>query len=801
MLRFGFYILCFCFFTLKATTELPANTHLHGWIKNEKNKAVANALLYFHDVQKTIQSDEHGYYVINNLNPGAYHVHILCPGYQTTTEWFTIKKDTQEINFILQQSAIELSEVLIESYSKFGNQKQAQSIISIDKKYLEENLGNTFVESLENLPGVSAIKTGSNIAKPIVRGMGFNRVMVTDKGIKQEGQQWGAEHGLELDQFDVEHVEIIKGASALIYGSDAMGGVINIQSPKPLPLNTIKGEWKGVYKNNNDLYGGSIKIEGNQEGFLYKLRYSNQNFSRYQVPANSFNYGGFVLPIYNGELKNTAGSEQNLSLGLGIHKNWGYSMLYYSWYQLTSGLFPGAVGFPRAFLLFPDDSRSTIGLPYQTVAHHKIIHNNNIKLGNHWLELNWGFQHNDRAENIRPDALFFDPLALPDYPDYGNLALGLKLNTYSLNTKLHHLWRENWKNIYGIQSQLQYNTHNGFEFILPNYQSFQLGTYVYSELDYSKQSTWSFGLRWDMAQHDIAQKIMPVFNRQNEFTGDFMERNPNINRFFNNFSGAVGISGNQLKKWKYKANLATAFRFPIVNELASNGVHHGMFRHEIGNATLNPERGFQADFLLNYQSKIWHLNASPFVAYYNQFIYLSPTGTFSTLGSGGTIWEYRQDNVTYSGFELSSDFHPIEGLHINQSVEYVYNYNFQTSLSLPFTPPLKLINEIDYHFHLGKKKQHKIKLGATHLLTNAQNFTDRNELTTAGYHLFNCKIGYDIVLNNQLFKFQLMMNNLTNQVYFNHLSRYRLLNIPEQGRNIVFSMSIPFQKTFQKTSQ
>ena len=767
---------------------------IKGLVLQEDSTKIAYSNLYLHELQAISNTNEQGEFEFKNILPGRYHIHVSAPNYEAKTYWVTINNDNNYFYFTLKKTTVELSEIVIEShFSKLGNENQSLSSVHLDKKYLEENRGNNLIQTIENIPGISSISLGVGIAKPIIRGMSFNRVLVNDKGIKQEGQQWGADHGLELDQFDIDRIEIIKGASALMYGSDAMGGVINIYPSIPEGKNYVKGEVVGLYKSNNDLIGASSFVELNKNGYFLKLRYSLQDYGNYRVPTNEFVYGSFALPIYENRLKNTAGNEQNFNLSTGFAKTWGYSTFHVSSYNLKAGLFMGAIGLPRSFLLGHENGHRLIDLPYQDITHNKIINNTLIKIGNNWLEIDLGYQNNIRQEKITPEAF---NIRDENFVDYGNLSLGLNLQSFTANTKYNWLIQKNWNLTTGINTQYSLNTHNGFEFLLPNYTNLQYGIFAYNEFKKNENTVFNFGARWDGASYNIEEKIIAVYNRQGNFTGEYSMRNPNINRSFGNFSGAAGVNWKKNKTLNYKLNIGSAYRFPAPNELSVNGIHHGVFRHEIGNANLNPERGVQADFGLVYKKTDIKMEFTPFTSYYDNFIYLSPTGRFSRLNNGGMEWEYKQNSVSFVGAEWMMDYHIVKELHWSIGIEYVYNYNHQTGLNLPFTPPLKITNDIGYHWEWEKKSLKKLSLNFNYTWVNQQTLTDRNEQETDSYHLFNAGLNAVFMIKNQMIKLNIQGRNITNTNYLNHTSRYRLLNIPEQGRNIHFSIQIPFSNKF-----
>jgi iron complex outermembrane recepter protein len=594
----------------------------------------------------------------------------------------------------------------------------------------------------------------------------------------------GADHGLEIDQYEPERVEIKKGPSSLLYGSDAMGGVINILPPSLPQENTLSGSFLGAYKSLNNLYATSTMVEGNRNGIVSRVRFSSQDYGDYRVPADTFVYNRFVLPIYNQRLKNTAGQERNLTAMAGISKNWGYTTITLSNFNQRAGLFPGALGIPREYQLTDDGDPRNIDIPRQVTNHFKVIANANILFKQNWLELDLGYQQNIRREESNPHAHGRGPA-----PE-GILALGLNLQTYSMNIKYHQQINGRMRTIYGIQSDYQLNRRSGFEFLLSDYTAGSIGSFIYQEFDFNSTFTFNGGIRYDYGYRNIDGYSEPVYADPETIIGH-NTRTGNFNRNFRNFSGATGISWYPSHEFNAKLNLGSSFRMPTAPELSANGVHHGTFRHEMGDSTLTTERGWQADLNLTYHTETFHFSFTPFYNYFNQFIYLSPTGRFSTLPEGGQVYQHRQDNAIFTGFELSADYHIFKELHFHTGVEYVWNYNLNTRLPLPFTPPFSILGELEYTLPFQSNSFSDAFVGIFAQRFAAQDRVDRNELPTPGYTLFNFSSGFNFRVKEQPFNFLFSIQNLGNTRYLNHLSRYRLLNLPEPGRNFTITLKIP----------
>lgn len=761
---------------------------LKGKVVDESGEPLPASILV-HELGKGTAAALDGTFIIKGLNPGNYHLHITHIGYKSLTKTINLESEDLELQFRMVESAITLQSLTIEANPfKNGPVEQSQTIEVVDRDFIEKNNSGTFSNALEKLPGISTINTGVGISKPVIRGMSFNRIMVNDRGIKQEGQQWGADHGLEIDPFDVDRVEIVKGPASLIYGSDGMSGVINI-SPAPLPEEgAIRGHLINSYRTNNQMRSHSAMVEGNEKDFVFKGRVTLQDFQDYRVPADRFVYAGFELPVYENRLKNTAGRERHFSFMAGLRKDWGKSTLTVSQFNQKAGIFTGAVGIPNSYNLRHNGEFGNIEFPHQDNMHLKVISNTNIQWNKNWLEIDLGYQRNNRLEQSLPHIHGVGPT-----PE-GNLALALFLDTYTANARFNYHISPDHQSIIGFQSSLMNNQFGGFEFLLPEFQSLSTGLFYFHEYRWKDNFIVNAGLRLDGALHDIKAHLQPIYDNSLNPTGETTQRNPDINRDFFNLSGSTGLSWIINEKNNVKLNLGSSYRIPTPIELATNGIHHGNFRHEVGDSNLQSERSYQADMNYTFSKDNLLVGISPFVSYYEGYIYLAPTGRFSSLPGAGTLWEYRQNNAFFTGGELKFQWVPVKSLKTTLAVEYIHNYNLDTGLPLPLTPPASLLSGLEWT--LPPNFIHSLTNGYLYLeyrQVASQERVDRNERITAGYGLLDAGLGWEIPIGRQNWKFQISGQNLLNAYYFNHLSRYRLLNLPEQGRNVNFNLKIPFQ--------
>lgn len=777
-----------------AVVLLPFIGHgqITGTVTHERSEPLPNAAVLLLPDSVVTVTDVQGRFSIMPPQNGTYTLEVRYVAHGEVQKTVVYEGEPLKLDFSLRFSAERLGEVLIEG--EHGHHDEMLANVHLEEGFVEMQTKGALAQTLERVPGIAAINVGVGISKPVIRGLYGNRLIVMSDNVKQEGQQWGSDHGLEIDQYDVEEVEIVKGPASLQYGSDGLGGVLNVLPRKIPEKNTLSGSMLGNFRSNNLHGGGAVKLGVNVNNIFGSVRYSHQEFGDYAVPADSFDYLGYRLPIFDGILKNTAGREQNISGTVGILRGWGLTRLDVSHYNLSIGLFSGAVGTPRSYALQHDGDHRNVDFPSQRVQHTKAVlsqefffHDEEI------LHLHVGFQQNLRQEFSFPE---FHSL-----PDAGSerLAMELLLRTWTVNGHYTHRVRPDLKNTYGFDGQYQTNTVDGFEYLLPDFRTWRSGIYAISNWDATELLMVQGGLRADYGGNvtDFRQRYVYSSN------GDIRDSlsSPATEQHFYNVSGSMGINYSlRPERWWLKVNAGKSFRIPYPNETVSNGMHHGTFRHEMGTPDLQSEHGYQLDISTEWKRAKWEGSVATYFNYFDGYIYLSPSGRFSALPEAGQIYRYEQHDAIYTGFEVDWSWRPWPWVQLHQAYEYVWNINLETSLPLPFTPPGSMLSELRFqHQELNVLKD--MYLFAAHRYVLAQNRVDRNEMPTPAYNLLDAGLGFKV--RGSRFKvahleISFSVQNILNTSYLNHLSRYRLINVPEQGRNFVVTVKVPFSVSLRK---
>ena len=762
-----------------------------GIITEEKTSVpLANVSVYFADIKTGTTTKADGSFTITNIPEGKHLVEISHIGYTTIAEQVDITGDTKK-DYIMQHTAVENDAVVITGAGAATQLKKSPFQVSLlRKEELMQDASANIIEALAKQPGVSALSTGPAISKPVIRGLSYNRVLTINDGVRQEGQQWGDEHGIEIDQASVSKVEILKGPASLIYGSDATAGVINIITNAPLENNTLKWNILSGYQTNNNSFLFNVSIGGNKKGFSWNGYASKNTAADYRNK-------------YDGRVFNSKFEQRNAGGFVGYNGNWGYSHLLVSDFNLKAGLTEGDRDSAGYFIktiaggneisATEDDFKSTVPLiPYQHIRHFKIATDNSFKLGKNRLALNIGYQRNQREEFGNPD-------------DVSERELYFDLKTITYTAQFHFQEMAGWKTTLGINGMKQQNTNRGAEQLIPDYDLFDIGGYVYTQKSFNK-ITISGGARYDTRNLDSKDLL--------EGTGI---KGTAFKKTFSNFSGSIGLAAQATKQLNLKLNIARGFRAPSIPELASNGAHEGTTRYEYGDNNLKSETSLQFDAGAEFSTEHVSLNLSAFYNSFSNFIFYkklqNAAGADSLVNADGedlTAFKFGQSKAVLSGIEANIDIHPhpLDWLHFENTFSYTrgkFSEAIDGSKNIPFIPAARLISELRCNFNRLSKGianfYAKIELDNTFKQSNI--FTAYNtETATPGYSLLNAGIGADIVSGkgNTIFSLHFSGNNLTDADYQNHLSRLKYaaqnlatgrIGVFNMGRNFSIRLNIP----------
>ncbi len=764
----------FLFFTL-CSSFLVAQDAVYGEVRDGMGNALPGAHVIIQSNSSVAVTDALGRFELS-LSEGEYRLQVTAVGFDTLNATFKVPLN-KKLRYSLTSSAISMAMVTVEEHKSITD--ASTGTIHVTRSDMQLQTESSLSGILSANPGVRTMNTGAGIGKPVIRGMSGNRIQVISQGVKQEGQQWGNDHGLEIDAFEPEQVEIIKGAAALRYGSDATAGVIRILPGAPVEEGQTSVSPEVIFKSNNNLYGGSIGFAKGFSKVYVRARYTQTSAADFTVPTDSFTYNTYVLPIYNQRLKNTAFREQHFSAALGLKGYRASGELSYTMYGLNSGLFSGAMGIPRSYDLQHDGNYRAVSLPYQDITHHKFAGRGVVDVGDNHIHFTVGHQLNRREEHAQPHnhgLTFLDTT--------NTLALGLDLETTTASLFMETELSKSIRLEYGVNGSFLTNTTSGYEYLIPNYNRWNSGAFVLGS--WTPAETWEItgGMRYDISNTDAGGAP----SRLRNISGGITEVLPPANgftRLFTGMSGAVGVS-KRFGGYTQKVLVSNTFRVPNIAELAGDGIHHGTYRHERGDSTLSPERGWQFDWTHTYEEKRFFIELNAFAYRFSNYIYLNPSPFFSELPDGGQVYQYTQSAAWFIGGELNAELRLTKRIRLREGFEYVRAQNTVTTLPLPFIPPVR--NQLEIRYEVGPLSAF---LKWEHVF--AQDRVERNERETPQASLLHAGITGSFSLGKVPIQATVAANNLLNTPFYDHLSRYRQLNIPEPGRNIMVRFKVPLK--------
>ncbi len=762
-----FLLIPICLYSQKKDCTCTLKGVVHD---QEKHLPIVGAVLYLKGTSISTFTDAKGVYQFDKLCQGEYI--LVCKALSfDVTELKINLQDVHNQDIDLLNDDEHLQEVVVSSQKTSIANKTVLS-----GKNLEETRGQSLGEALKNISGVTTLQTGSFVQKPVINGMHSNRVIILNNGIRQEGQQWGSEHAPEIDPFVAKKLTVIKGVAGLRYGSDAIGGMVMVE-PENLPDSAkIHGEINLVGFSNGLQRVGSGIIEGGLKG-IQGLGWRVQG---------TYKRGGNVsTATYN--LVNTGIQERNFSVGIGLNKIHFGTELFYSYFDTQIGVFTGShigniqdlqraisIGKP-ADAYTPTQYSEVIDRPNQDVSHHLLklkTFLNSERLGK--LTFVGAYQYNWRLEYDIPR---------------GNRSLNtlnFKLDTYSAELILDHLPIAQLLNgSAGLNIQYQQNLSSSFELtkplisttLLPNYQTFNLGLFI-NERYVSHDWEGEFGLRYDLRNLEAYSLKIGGILQQNRFD-------------FSNFSGALGAKYHHTENWESNLNFGLVWRSPSVNELFTDGIHHGSASYEKGDLNLVPEVAQNVSIGSTYRSKKLSFEINAYLKNIQNFIYLKPRIQNDTLRSVLTVrgafpaFDYTQVDAQFWGVDLTLIYGISERLDFTSKLSFVRTKDTRNNLFMVNIPSDRIDNSLQYNF-----KKRNAYISFNHQFIAQQNRVEANCDFLAppdAYNLFSIRSG----LTFKHLSLGLTVSNLFNISYREYLNRFRYFT-DDMGRNISIRVNYKF---------
>ncbi len=660
-----------------------------------------------------------------------------------------------------------------------GSEKERQmrsslNTVSIGRPYMDDNFGGSLMQTLAKLPGVQSMQVGSGASKPMIRGLGFNRVLVAENGIRHEGQQWGDDHGLETDQYAVDGVEVTKGPATLAYGSDAIGGVINLRDDG-VPQERFGGRMNVFIRSNNASVGTALRVTGRNGRFWYKANATLIDYADYRVPADSIPYYSYYIKLPGRRLRNTAGRETDGSLLAGYEGRRLKAYLRLSDVNTRSGFFADAHGLEvRLSDIDYDRSTRDTDPPYHT-SNHLFVSGHTAW---HWQE---GMAEGTVAWQDNRQREYAEPVSHGYMPVPPN-TLERAFDKHTLSVRLHLRQRAGAHIIHaGGDVEYQYNDRGGWGFILPAFRQLQWGAYVSDRFIISERLVISAGLRYDYGSVRIHRYRdwykTPVSGGDSVYT----ERSADRQRTADCLTWSVGVN-RRLGSFVLKANVGKSFRMPIAKELGMDGINYNIFRYEKGNADLKPEVSYQADAGVSGGHGAWIVSFTPYLNYFPNYIYLTPTADYR---EGLQLYYYTQCRILRYGTEATLAFRFLRRFELSAGGEFLRSRQLsgeKKGYTLPYSPPWSARVELRYSLPAARQDEEGFA-AVEYVIAGRQDEVVPPEEPTSGHQLLNVSAGKSFPAGRTDLRLTLRCENLLGEKYFDHTSYYRLIGVPEPGRN------------------
>ncbi|MEN8137019.1 MAG: TonB-dependent receptor [Bacteroidota bacterium] len=706
-------------------------------IDKVSREPISYADVFFYESKTGTSTDEEGYFHAQDFASHQLKVLISFIGYKTLST--TIYTSEDDIVLEMEKSHITLEDVIV---AVPGGKLQSENIVAIENRKLNELYTSSPINlsgAIAEIPGVDQISVGASVGKPIIRGLTGNRILTYSQGIRVENQQWGADHGLGISDIGIESVEVIKGPASLLYGSDALAGVIYFVDERYAKQNSIEGSAQTKYFFNNKQTQNQLGLKINKGKFSLNAFGGLNKASDYKLPSNENVY-------------NTRFEDQNLKLSLGYAgKSW-ISNLRYSYFENSYGIAQDSI--------YDGNSINKIEIPFVSLTTNSLSFDNTVFTGDSKLNLILGYSNDVRkAHKV----------------DFNNANINMGLETFTYNLKWYSTKINNkFSIILGSQGMHQSNKNSGLGMVIPDYVTRDIG--LFSLVNYSSGNfDIQGGLRADYRLINSEEKKVGDFVKFPEFTNDYKSINYSIGSVY------------KLNKAYIRANLSSGFRAPNSAELLSNGSLGSVNRYVKGNQNLVSEFSNQFDIGLNYTNDHLNFSVNPFFNNINNYIFLAPKGE---LINNIPVYEYKQKDAILYGGEMGIHIHPhgVHWLHIRSDISTVFAED-KNGNPLPLIPATRINNTLKVM--LSKGDVFRIKnIFIQDIYKFDQNRIGQFETETQSYNLINAGAELEIRLKNYSFLIDTGVKNLLNTKYIDHLSRLKYMDIEGQGIN--FYMGIKF---------
>jgi iron complex outermembrane receptor protein len=720
-----------------ASAPPPARA-LSGHVTDLSGNPLFQARVTVLEANRTTTTDLEGHYTVSGLPSGTYGVSFSAIGYAPQVHRVSLAEEDVTLDVALKPSLVELPDLQVTAAPVATTSLTSPQPVSVlAGSDLQGSRSATLGETVSELPGVRSFSTGAGIGKPVIRGLSSNRVLVLADGERVESQQWGDEHGPQIEAGEADRIEVIRGPASVLYGSDALGGVVNVVTP-PLPDALgrdafVGGRAVASYSTNNEQPDGTLTLEGASGGLGFRGSFTGRTGSDVRTPA--------------GELFNSGLWTVNGSGTVGYRGGWGSVSASYARRD-------------EKVEIHEDPAEEPDATPFQRIGDDRIHLSASLPIGPSHLDIDAGFGRNRRREFEEEGA--------------GEVALGLLSHTYTTDVRLHHAPVGRLAGIVGVSGLRNSFEKFGEETLIPDNAYNNLGIYAFEQAELGRWNL-SVGARYDYRRLTVDSDAELGVTAQR--------------RTYNSVTGNLGALYRVVEPVALVFNLGRGYRAPTAFDLFSNGVHEGTVRFERGDSTLENETSVNTDLAVRLQTSELSAELGGFANYIDNFIFPDPTGEVDAE-SGFQIFDLTQGDARLTGFEAAVEYHATSWLHLRGTADYTRGQNTSTDRPLPFIPPFRATYSIKLEGgDQGRFQDPYFSIGGE---SNArQTDLDPEDFAPEGYTLVHFGAGVAVPMGERTVALDFQLRNAFDKEYASFLSRYKTYAL-DPGRNFVVRLSAAF---------
>lgn len=727
-----------CWFVLGLSSHTSPDT-ITGHVVDTAHHGIAGVTVSLVELHRSTTSDSSGHFSFGEIAAGRFTLVASLIGYAPAVRPIEIPRESA-VEITLAPTAFDLAAVTVTATRAPVDPLSSPLPTSmLQSTALAREYRVSLAHALESLAGVRAVTTGGEIGKPVIRGLSGARVLVLGDGNRLEDYSWSDEDGPSIETRLANRVEVIRGPASVLYGSDALGGVVNVipedvpdaRAPRAGP----RGQFEVYGASNNHEFGSDLHARGTAGGLGWLAGVVGRHSEALTTPA--------------GELENTGFTAFSGEGAVGTRGAWGKATLRFTHYGGEFHLLEAdtAQNPPPP----PPGGTQDQG-PVRKLTDDRLQFGATLPAGGLLLEAKGQFQRHWLAEVVEGSTAS------------GEQGFDLLLNTTSLDLLAHHGAGRRVAGTLGASAYYQTSDSRGQEPLVPDAQAAGAAVFAYEQVSLSDRWRLLAGARIDVRHLDADSNTVLAL--------------PNERRDYRTWSGDVGLVYRPAERLAFSVNAGRAWRAPTLFELFTNGPHPGEARFEVGQATLEPEAGFNLDAGIRWQSTRIRAEVSAFRNRIAHYIYIAPTGTTQ---DSFPVYHYQQADAVLTGGEASLEVAAATALVLSARVDYVRGERELDKQPLPQIPPLRT--------KLGGEWRGASATGGLDVdLVARQTRLSPFDIGTAGYGLLDLYGGLDRHLGSRPVRVELQVRNVLDTRYRDFLSRYKAFAL-NPGRNIVVRLS------------